>query len=502
MRGTRTVGLVVAALLGVALLLPVSADAATPRPGRPHGERVTSVGTHSVTVAWSRVKHAQRYRVYVSTRRSDLAVARIAKAEHSASTKRPRMTVRGLPATTARYYLRVRAANGSKLRYGARILSVVLRPGTPTRLSAASSRSGTRLSWSAPAGYQRTQIQQAGNRAMTSARRTVGIRGTTRRYTPYGVTVGRTYWFRVRTINGGRASGWSAAARVVVRSRLQPVRLLSYNVLTSKADGTVTTGERVQPWAKRRAGVLALIRRADPDVICLQEAGGWVGTPQVYGGTRQVDDLLRSLPGWTLARTETPPTEHYYRRYGNYVLYRSAAYTAVGTGGVWQVGHGRTAAYQQLRHRGSGARVLVASVHLNFGAGRSGDDQRAAEARSLLAQGSRAARRAGAPVVYTGDFNSVRNRNHAYDAVGQTMAAAGIVDARNVAQVLGNDAYNSANQYRRVPPRVGQSIDYVFAPPGVAVTSRLLLLPLSGGRFRGVIPSDHNPLLVSAAYPY
>lgn len=491
-------GLSLAAVLGTP-----SAGARAAAPARPAGERVSAVSHSAITVTLPKVARATRYRLYVATSRGDLAVARLGRAHHSPSSRVPRLTVRSLPYTTARYWIRVRAMHGSRSAYGGMLRSVVLRPATPTGLAVTSSAAGTWLRWRAAVGYRRTEVAQATNAAMTAARRVYAITGTTGRFTPPGVVAGRRHWWQVRVITGATASAWSAPTSAVVRSRLQPVRVMTYNVLTSNADGTASTGgATIAPWAQRRSGVLSLIRRAAPDILCVQEGGGWVGTPQGYGGRRQVDDLVTTLGSYTLARTETPPSEHHYQRFGNYVLFRSAVYRAVGAGGSWSLGEGRTAAYQLLQHRGSGARVLAVSVHLVYGNGRTADDQRAAEARRLLAQAGAMARATGTPVVYAGDFNSVRNRNHVYDGPGEVMSAAGVLDARNVAQSLPNLAYNSANLYLRTPPRVSQSIDYVFAPPGVAVSTRAVVLDLVGGRFPGVIPSDHNPLLVIAAVPY
>jgi endonuclease/exonuclease/phosphatase family metal-dependent hydrolase len=98
------------------------------------------------------------------------------------------------------------------------------------------------------------------------------------------------------------------------------------------------------------------------------------------------------------------------------------------------------------------------------------------------------------PVVYAGDFNSNTSATHVFDGPGRAMRTARVLDARDAAVHLYNASYNSANQYLRTPPHTGDSVDYVFAAPGVGVLSRAVVLKLSGGRFPGVIPSDHNPV--------
>jgi hypothetical protein len=67
---------------------------------------------------------------------------------------------------------------------------------------------------------------------------------------------------------------------------------------------------------------------------------------------------------------------------------------------------------------------------------------------------------------------------------------------------LTNQRYNSANLYLRTPPAAGQSIDHIYAPAGVAVRSWQVVLTLVNGRFVGVIPSDHNPVVSDLIFPY
>jgi len=278
---------------------------------------------------------------------------------------------------------------------------------------------------------------------------------------------------------------------------------MTYNVLEANTAGQRESGRRLASWSRRRAGVVALIRSRRPDVLAVQEAASWIGTPQGYGGTRQVDDLVQALgPGYALAATETPPWVHYYRRTGDYLIYRKAAWTARPTAGHWDLGDGRWAAYQVLQSRTTGARVLAISTHLAAGAGAGYDLVRQRQTQRLLHDAAAVAGPAHLPVIYAGDLNSDVNRNHAFDGPGRAMRAAGVVDAEKVAQHQTNGAYNSANLNLRLPPRVDQSIDYVYAGPGIAVGSREVALDLVRGRFPGVIPSDHNAVLAVAYVPY
>jgi endonuclease/exonuclease/phosphatase family metal-dependent hydrolase len=103
-------------------------------------------------------------------------------------------------------------------------------------------------------------------------------------------------------------------------------------------------------------------------------------------------------------------------------------------------------------------------------------------------------------VIYVGDFNS--HEGHEVDGPGLVMRAAGVADADEVAQTTVNRQYNSANQYLRSPKPGHWDIDHVYAPAGVAVRRWEVALTLTGGRFVGTIPSDHNPLVADVVLPY
>ena len=509
----RTVAVAGTALLGATLplagALPLggtSAGAAGAAEARvtslaaPTGTRLAGLTGSSLTVSAHAVAGATGYRLFASTRRRDLYARNIGRAAASPVRRRPRATVSGLAFRTAPYYYRFAARRGSRLRLEASIHTAYLRPAAPRSVRAAGSVPS--LTWRAGAntGYL---VEQASNRAMTAGRRTYALRALTPRFTPYGLTAGHAYWFRVIARNGPTRSAPSTTIKTRVRGRQQPVRVMTYNVLEANTAGQRESGRPLASWSNRRAGVVALIRSRHPDVLAVQEAAAWIGAPQGYGGTRQVDDLVRALgPGYALAATETPPWVHYFRRAGDYLIYRRAAWTALPTAGHWDLGDGRWAAYQVLQSRTNRARVLAVSTHLAAGAGARYDQVRQRQTQRLLRDAAAVAGPAHLPVVYAGDFNSDVNRNHAFDGPGRAMRAAGVVDAEKVAQLQVNGRYDSANLNLPVPPQVDQSIDYVYAGPGVAVRSREVALDLVHGRFPGIIPSDHNAVVALAYVPY
>lgn len=491
---------VCAALL--ALQLPaVSASASTRTPSVPHVARIVAVSATSFTVLAKPTAYATGYRVFASITKSNVYVANIARAHRSATARSTRVAISGLHYVTGRFWYRLEALNGSKHRWDTTIHSVGLRPSTPTGVRITSSSAGTSLTWNSRSGTG-YGIVQATNTGMTQNRRRYVIRGANTQFTPYGLVRGLTYYFRVQSINVSSGSVYSLQVRATARSAEQPLNVVTYNVLEADTAGTHEGGQLVAAWSKRRPGVVALIRKANPDVIAVQEAAAWTGTTHGYGGTRQIDDLRRALGNYSLAHTEVPPSQHGYFRTGNYVLYRTATYRAVGAGGHWAVGDSRFAAYQELRNRTSGAALLAVSPHLGTGSGSAADSRREAETKRLLQYAGAFARAAHLPVVYGGDFNSDVNRNHAFDGPGIAMRAAHVAEAQNAAQSLTNAQYNSANQYLRTPPAFGQSIDYIFASPGMGVRSRAVLLNLTHGKFVGPIPSDHNPVQAKLTLPY
>jgi endonuclease/exonuclease/phosphatase family metal-dependent hydrolase len=279
---------------------------------------------------------------------------------------------------------------------------------------------------------------------------------------------------------------------------------MTFNILTLDDDGKRAPGaEPIAPWSHRRLAAARAIKAEAPDVVAVQEGAAWVGAKR---GPRQVDSLVSALGGkYALAATETPPDHPYYFRTGNYVLYSRSSYAPVGVGGHWDLGTmpgggQRWAAYQVLRNRATGTSFLFISTHLYVVGGATGDTVRRDETRRLLKQArAYAASHGQLPIVYAGDFNS--HPGHALDGPAVAMQAAGVADAEHVAQVRRFQQYNSANQYHRTPPAAGLALDHLYVSAGVAVPRWRQVLRLSAGRFVGVIPSDHNPVVADLLLP-
>ncbi|HEX8507941.1 MAG TPA: endonuclease/exonuclease/phosphatase family protein [Propionibacteriaceae bacterium] len=506
-RALRTIAVALAISIGASLFAP-SATALS-LPAVPTGAKLASATATSLTATASPTAGATGYQLYASTTRSSVYVVNISKARRSAVFAKPTATLSGLAYSTATWHYRFAAVNAKGARYS-EILMGNLRPATPVGLRARSSTGGTYLSWTngGALGYR---IAQSTDPTMSAERVNYTTTSRALQFTPYGLRRGTRYYFRIAAANSATRSPYGALVSVVVLSRELRVRVQTYNVLASNTAGLLQGDGPLATWGQRRAGVARLIRAAAPDVVGLQEGNGWVGTPEGYGGTRQVDDLQRLIadpygkPVYNLARTEVPPTEHRYLRTGRYILYKKSAYLTSGAGGYWDIGSSgapRHAAHQVLQHRTTGAKFLFVSAHLSYLGGAAGDTQRQSETESLVRQASEYAAYRNVPIIYVGDFNSHEGSNHVFDGPGIAFRAAAASDALEVAQVRTNAQYNSANQNFRTPPASGRSIDHVYAPPGVALRTWQLGLELTYGRFVGDIPSDHNPLSVDAVIPW
>ncbi|HEX3823181.1 MAG TPA: endonuclease/exonuclease/phosphatase family protein [Mycobacteriales bacterium] len=486
-------------LTGVACLAaaPAAAMPDTAAPAPPTGIHVTKISSSSFTVAVHTAAHAKKYRVYVATTRKALAVANLGHDTVMSASKHPRITVKGLRYRISPYYYRVETLNGARRKFSLPAASIGLRPAMPTGLAATSNSHGTSLTWNSVNATGFT-VEQATDAGMTQNVKKYRIIGQENQFTPYGLTDGSTYYFRVRSMNSGTPSAYAAPVTATVTTNEQPVSVMTYNVLEAADDGRSEGGSTVAPWSERGPVAASLIQQANPDVIGAQEAASWVGVPTP---ARQIDSLTAMLGGeYSLADTEIPPGQPHHLRTGVYILYKSDTYQAVGQGGHWDIGNTRWAAYQVLQNRSTGAKFLFVSAHLAFPAGAAADRQRETETNNLLSDAGREAN--GLPIVYVGDFNSDQWAGHAFNGPAIAMRAASVDDAYDVAQTRVHARYNTADGYRRTPPMNGGRIDYVFAQRGVAATSWDLVMDLSHGKFVGTIPSDHNPLVSNLLFPY
>lgn len=479
--------------LGAAAFLGWTPLAQATVPPIPSGEHVSAATSTSFTVSLNRASPATAYRVLVSQTKSDLYVANInSKTVHKTSSS-PSVAFSGLTYSTTPWYYRAQTFNGTAYKWGTYIGLAGLQAPMPTGLRAVTGSIGTYIAWNHEAVHTGFSVIQASNSSMTQNRVTHLLRGNNYQYTPTALTKGQTYYFQLQAVNEGTYSHHSTVVRVTPAARQTSLRVLTYNVIDSTNDGKVESGNTIAPWSSRRLGVAALIKQAAPDVAGIQEASAWMTSNHSVGGVRQIDDLLKLLPAYGLARTEVPPTEHGYMRTGVYVIYKKSTMLPYGAGGHWDIG-GRWAAYQVMSNVSTGAKFLFVTAHLSATAGTTYDTMRQAQTKRMLSYASAEAGRAHVRVVYAADFNSNANRFHAFDGPAIEMRAVPNTDAKDAAILHYSEQYNSCNGYNRTPVAAGDDIDSVFVGPGIAVQSWGVAINLVNGQFSGTMPSDHNPV--------
>jgi endonuclease/exonuclease/phosphatase family metal-dependent hydrolase len=378
------------------------------------------------------------------------------------------------------------------------------RPAAPTSLSVRSS-AGHYLTWAERTTGVGFVIQQARNSGFSSGVVNYRLRGPGRTFTPYRVSRGATYYFRVRAVAGSLASGWSNRVSYTVTNASSAVRVLSYNSLSASGDGERHPGGIAARWVDRRGPQLSLMSGSQADVIGLEE--GMACIIKYTDGTncyRQIDSIAAGLRStYSLADTLTTKPSRYS---GNYILYRNSV-QPVGNGGTWYIGdistHGQTAVYQLFRVPATGAEFLFVVTHLVTGSSYAGDKSRAIETSNMLRNANAFATNHGVrSIVYVGDFNSYVGEWHVSDLSGNRMRSAHVPDGIEVAQSRSRAQFDSINALYRTARRGHGSIDHIYASGGVGVRTWGELLNISSGRFVGTIPSDHNPVWAALTIPY
>lgn len=158
----------------------------------------------------------------------------------------------------------------------------------------------------------------------------------------------------------------------------------------------------------------------------------------------------------------------------------------VDSGPGWTAGDPRMATWVRLRHKGSGAEVVVVNTHL---------DAASAQARERGAEVVRDAVERlfpALPVLLTGDFNSGPDA-----APHRVLTEAGWVDTWTTAARTG-PAWSTFNRFDRRAPLPGPRIDRIYARPGLPVVAAAVNTYRSPA---GVLPSDHYPVLIRVRLP-
>jgi endonuclease/exonuclease/phosphatase family metal-dependent hydrolase len=371
-------------------------------------------------------------------------------------------------------------------------------PVAPGNLQVAAVKAGFALFWSGH-GVSTFQVEQADDSAMSTNLLHYNVHNGYTQFTPFDVTKGTTYYFRVRASSGSHASAWTHVVSNAPVTALQSIRVMTYNILENSSDGHSEGGKTIASWSKRRLGAAKLIRKQAPDAVAIEEGATYVGSPAKH--VRQIDSLESALGSpYRIAPTETVYPGRGWFRTGDYILYNSDTEKLGSLNGHFSIHDAKWAAYQELINRTTGAKVLFIATHLIQGEAKSLQTTRKTETKNLFNIGARVAKHYGLPVVYAGDFNSATPTDPHY-TIDSTHTAALVYrydDAFFVAASKVNGSYDSANLNHRTPPKSTDRIDRIFTQPGVGVVRA----GIEANPKTGVVPSDHNPVWADLEFPY
>ncbi|MRK02770.1 hypothetical protein GEV27_14725 [Aeromicrobium sp. S22] len=458
-RGSRTR---TSPLKGFNLKPPVVPDA-------PTGIR-QAVSWSKATISWPAARNATSYSVCLSGNRG---LTRCARTSAPSATRS--VTFTGLrPTGGGDYFYRVRSHRGSRSAASAvhriDLPSSQVRSVSPARGRATGS---VTASWPAAVNAEWYQFQIAKNSAMTSKLRTVTTGRTTASQS--NLTIGTTYYFRVRAINNPSKGKWSPVRALRLPSLPARINVLTYNLCGQ--DKCVTRANRMKSWSTRRAYAGRIARGSGADIIATQESHD--------KDTR----FGRELPGFGLAAYYSAKSLFYNK--SKYDLRRSGKVTL-------SAKRGKYAVWAELRDSASRTSVLVVDVHLQPFKGRALDDVRSTQTKVLLRKIA-SINRDRLPVVYAGDFNS--NKSNAqrrfpggYDAPKRVFNAAGIVNSLSRATNPVHRTYNSANQAVNPPLRSSDHVDHIYIDPRISVRQwRVVVSMARNGRgYAKPFATDHN----------
>jgi len=353
------------------------------------------------------------------------------------------------------------------------------------------------------------------------------------------------------------AGEFSPAVAVTTPTAAAALRVASYNIHCHTCSPSIADpAANDQPWTIRRDYVIETIRKADPDVVALQEAQqSWLDDPNDSGSRKldlsQFEDLTQRLGNpWELTNKNRnncvkskTPTDCVYADQGasngTKVIFNSArlvlkrqgstllpAASSDNPGWTDPDPYPRWVAWAVFQQRSTGKQFVFADIHLEPRNDDSSDNpypgttffgniRRAQSVAALTRLGE--LNSAGLPIVLAGDAASSRAEfggNLPYpvlttqlvDPLGGTSYNA---PATAPAGTRINIAFNSVNKYDRVARRYtpsgegydaaknsaynGAYNDYILVSPSIRIAEFEQVVDVDAyGRFVGVIPSDHN----------
>ena len=491
----------------------------------------------SVTMTWSPVSRAERYRLQISSS------ATMENPTYQRSTDTTDV-VEGLEPGRV-YYVKVRVITADGVNRSA--YSAAVKAWTsfavPTGLKA-TERDATSVSfdWAGVPNAPRYRIRIADNASLTGA--------TFHRFTPSdgtitGLSAAKTYYAQVRVItpDGLNLSGYSPTVTVKPTgdegggeeeppsTGSKPLTIASYNIRCANC----YSGQNLErPWSERRGVVVAAILKQKPDVIGVQEASqGWIVVNGRKISLSQFEDLRNRLrAGGTpyeltnphrnnCVNSETPNNCRYQDRgasKGTKIFFNSATVKLISQGSkkLPQCSgcNERYVAWAVLEQKSTGQQFFFAETHIEYGG--SYYNLRKAQTEAMMAEVDRR-RPSRIPAFVVGDLNSTRYAtpanapydeivSHGFiDVLGHTYKSPKVSSRATVEKRI-RAHYNSLNSFIRTVPHFatnenGSNMDYIFTTSMRTLEWETVLNLDSSGKLAGTIPSDHNMIRATVLLP-
>ncbi|MEV7398580.1 fibronectin type III domain-containing protein [Aeromicrobium sp. NPDC092404] len=436
------------------------------------------LGYSTLVVEWEPAASARTYSVCLMSTTAETCL----RSSPRSATRTA--TFAGLtPTAYGDYYYRVYAYNslGASSRSAKRAVDLPVGSVEEITAKRQSASRSIAFSWTGARNAETYEIQVSTSSSMTTELKTYSATGTTG--TATGLVVGRSYAYRVRGINGISRGPYSAVRLLRLPANPATINVMTYNLCGQ--DKCVSSANRMKTWRTRKDYAGAIVRGAKSGIVATQESHD--------EDTR----FITELPGFGVAAYLHAKT----------LFYDKARYDVLRSGGITLSSAERKyAVWAELRDRTSRATFIVVDAHLQPGKGKSRDDLRYAQTKTLLSKVA-AANPKDLPVVYAGDYNS--NKSNAiqsrypggYDAVLKVFTAAGIPDALNRADYVVASTWNSANQAINPPLKHSDHVDHIYVDPEIRVDSWRVVLRLKGDNYALPFATDHNPVRTVLTIP-
>ena len=526
----------VAAVAAVALLVGLAAPAvAVDWPSAtPSGLTQTAATSSSVTMTWTPVSKAQRYRLQISTSAtmSNPTYQRSADAVDVVDGLQPGRS----------YFVKVRVITTDGVNRSAYSAAVKVWTSfaVPTGLkSTERGASSVTFDWAGVPNAPGYRIRLADNASMAGStyHRFSASDGTVN-----GLAAAKTYYAKVRVItpSGLNLSSYSPAVTVKPAdgggqeeppSGSAPLTIVSYNV---RCANCYKRQNLERPWSERRGVVVASILKQKPDVAGIQEASqGWLVVNGRKISLTQFEDLRNRLrAGGTpyeltnphrnnCVNSTTPNNCRYQDRgasKGTKIFYNTNTVKmhSQGSQKLPQCSgcNERYVAWAIFEQKSTGQKFFFAETHIEKGSNNYSLRKAQTEAMMREVELRRPSRM---PAFVVGDLNSTRYAtptNAPYDEIvshgfvdplGHTYKSPK-VSSKATAEKRIRAHYNSHNNFIRTVPAFqpnenGSNLDYIFTTPMRTLVWETVLNLDSSGKLAGTIPSDHNMLRATVLLP-